>query len=345
MNIDIKAEEYFEQLLLMERQYGQEEDLYPYIYMLLQMAECKKKELLKEEYKDISIRDVHIAKSSISFNAAEENEQYWKMRFDLIKKVGAPDFAVIEINKDKSIADKYIGCVEIKKLNKKLFNEELPSNMEMGLPNEFCYLLGYYKKPAEKIIGDNYRIVKAKIEEFNKKLEPEKRKINNIDYGSNFLLSYENEEELEIVIEEICKCVPALIVKSQGKGVWKYTTDKLPAGSESNQLAGNLDKYKKVIFTNGLEFYYLEKGELKGRKYNIGYVQLADLTEEYKKYKQSKEANKEYDFGKAKEQWGELIITLAIINWYKEKNIDEVTSYINSLRKEIITGKEGESNG
>ena len=50
MKIEFGVQEYFNELKLMDVQYGQEEELYPWIYMLLQMAECRKKEILKEWY-------------------------------------------------------------------------------------------------------------------------------------------------------------------------------------------------------------------------------------------------------------------------------------------------------
>ena len=49
MNIKFTVEDYFKELQLMESQYGQEEELYPWVYMLLQMIEIRKKEILKEE--------------------------------------------------------------------------------------------------------------------------------------------------------------------------------------------------------------------------------------------------------------------------------------------------------
>lgn len=57
MKIEFGVQEYFNELKLMDVQYGQEEELYPWIYMLLQMAECRKKEILKEWYEGVSIRD------------------------------------------------------------------------------------------------------------------------------------------------------------------------------------------------------------------------------------------------------------------------------------------------
>ena len=64
MKIEFGVQEYFNELKLMDVQYGQEEELYPWIYMLLQMAECRKKEILKEWYEGVSIRDVHKAQKA-----------------------------------------------------------------------------------------------------------------------------------------------------------------------------------------------------------------------------------------------------------------------------------------
>lgn len=55
MNIEFTVEDYFKELQLMEAQYGQEEELYPWIYMLLQMVESKKVQPGKK-YAPISIR-------------------------------------------------------------------------------------------------------------------------------------------------------------------------------------------------------------------------------------------------------------------------------------------------
>ena len=63
MKIEFGVQEYFNELKLMDAQYGQEEELYPWIYMLLKMAECRKKEILKEWYQEVSIRDVQRSES------------------------------------------------------------------------------------------------------------------------------------------------------------------------------------------------------------------------------------------------------------------------------------------
>ena len=56
MNIEFTVEDYFKELQLMESQYGQEEELYPWVYMLLQMIESRKKEILKEVIKFLQIK-------------------------------------------------------------------------------------------------------------------------------------------------------------------------------------------------------------------------------------------------------------------------------------------------
>lgn len=103
MEIKISAAEYFGQLQLMEKQYGQEEDLYPWIYMLLQSSNAKLS-------KKLSIRDVHNARR-VSYSALNEKDDLWDIRWEIIKRVGAPD--IVFLSDDNSI----LGCVEIKKLN------------------------------------------------------------------------------------------------------------------------------------------------------------------------------------------------------------------------------------
>ena len=66
MNIKFTVEDYFKELQLMESQYGQEEELYPWVYMLLQMIESRKKEILKEDYNKLSLRLV--GKTTLRWN-------------------------------------------------------------------------------------------------------------------------------------------------------------------------------------------------------------------------------------------------------------------------------------
>ena len=50
MNIEISVKEYFDELLLMEKQYGQEDEIYPWIYMLLKMADASYCKLENERF-------------------------------------------------------------------------------------------------------------------------------------------------------------------------------------------------------------------------------------------------------------------------------------------------------
>ena len=90
MKIEFGVQEYFNELKLMDaQQYGQEEELYPWVYMLLQMAESRKKEILKECYQGVSIRDVHngvkkkdneLIKLLHQKNENMENIRFWDVR-------------------------------------------------------------------------------------------------------------------------------------------------------------------------------------------------------------------------------------------------------------------------
>ena len=108
MCINITAEDYFNELKLMEQQYGQEEDLYPWIYMLLQMAKTNN---------EISIRDVHRCRRNRS-----------QLFFGL---AGSPDFAILNkkdefngVQKEDLLnsLDKLYGCVEIKTTDESLLD-------------------------------------------------------------------------------------------------------------------------------------------------------------------------------------------------------------------------------
>lgn len=106
-NIEIKftVVDYFEELQLIETQYAQEEDLYPWIYMLLQMAEYQKRVQLEKQYRPISIRDVH--------KAERFNDNPLKRLLNL--KQGPPDIAILSRDSAPKTL-RFLGCVEIKKI-------------------------------------------------------------------------------------------------------------------------------------------------------------------------------------------------------------------------------------
>ena len=249
MKIKISAQDYFNELKLMEKQYGQEEDLYPWIYMLLQMAEYKKRETEGEnKYQAVSIRDAHNAKVISKDN---RDDSYWKVRWELTKRVGAPDLAIF--SKDK---ETIIGCVEVKGLGDDLFvpNSQL-DNLSITLPTPVTYILGYDGRCRGNIPG--YRI------EDEKYMEEIRINAKEIKENGNYIIEEKTTtEDIEEIVKDIlCNGSEKLLTRIGEKNGWKYDTKELPAGEESNQLAGHLDKFKKVLFTNGLDFYYLKSSD------------------------------------------------------------------------------------
>lgn len=108
MNIEISMKEYFEELKLMKEQYGQEEDLYPWIYMLLMMSECEKAANSRGVYEIVSIRDVHMLRTVVDANTSV-SELNKAIRNKVHDGMGNPEFAII--NRKSTYI---LGCVEIK---------------------------------------------------------------------------------------------------------------------------------------------------------------------------------------------------------------------------------------
>ena len=98
MKIEFTVEDYFNELRVMENYYGQEEELYPWMYMLLQMIEFRKKSI-EEDYNRLCIIDVH---KHIGSNSDSKLKKIIKKR--------VPDFVIIDPK-----SDSLCGCVEIKK--------------------------------------------------------------------------------------------------------------------------------------------------------------------------------------------------------------------------------------
>lgn len=297
-NVNITAEKYFEELKLMEQQYGQEEDIYPWIYMLLQMAECKKENDAKEEensknYQAVSIRDVHNAKD-LSFQATNCNEEYHTIRWELTKRVGPPEMVVLNDE------NKILGCIEAKILKQKLL--ESTEDLSIGFinENEFQYALKYFRP----IMFNNY----SKQDEAYMNEAGIEYKIHN----KNFVIENSDVNKLEEDIKKIFKNGSQMLIAERD---WKYDTNKLPAGEESNQLAGHLEKFNKVLYTNGLEFYYLTLVNKKEIKIEL----LGDLTDCFEYYNTLNENDKFPDG--ITDRFENLIENLSIIDWNSSKEL------------------------
>ena len=101
MKIEFGVQEYFNELKLMDAQYGQEEELYPWMYMLLKMAEGRKKEILNEQYMDISIRDVHNWKNHKRKNEDQYSKEKIAVEKQLSLQQGPPDIAIMSVDEKK----------------------------------------------------------------------------------------------------------------------------------------------------------------------------------------------------------------------------------------------------
>lgn len=168
MKIEFGVQEYFNELKLMDAQYGQEEELYSWVYMLLQMAECRKKEILKEWYQGVSIRDVH------NGVRAEGNEIKKKLR----SKNGFPDHVFFERKCDKYYI---LGCSEIKKnrADKKINLVEKQykvfSFLSLNKVNiEFYFHIKDINNTMRKVTNDN---IEGIIEEITKESNKNEAKI------------------------------------------------------------------------------------------------------------------------------------------------------------------------
>ena len=176
----ITLEEYREELELMEKQYGQEEELYPYIYMLLREAGYTIK---------YSVRSIAGARRAKSVNGRE-----------LLMGYGAfPDIAILDKNFLRNENGQYqpgeeikklYCCVEAKKIKDKLLDIkgkieiEADKNVlieESGLKIDLCKKNGKATSYGEligellwygRVIYTNGKIWKyLKIRHFNKGLD------------------------------------------------------------------------------------------------------------------------------------------------------------------------------
>lgn len=343
MKIEFGVQEYFNELKLMDAQFGQEEELYSWIYMLLQMAECRKKEILKEWYKGVSIRDVHNGQN------AEDSGIKKKLR----SKVGFPDHVFFERK-----CDKYhiLGCSEIKKNDKKINLVEKQYEVSSFLsPNrvniEFYFNIKDINNTMSKVTNDNIEGIIEKITKENNKNEAKivdeliKNAINSemkaagisnedILKDAYFRTHQKNTRSYCVELknnknvnekEEIKKIKSILINEKEKLDClkyekitetdWSFKTEleetELPH-DDVKQILSHLEKFKKVLYTNGLEFYYLVLNEKK-----IDVKKIADLQPMYTEYKENTTPSPQLLLA-ASAEWDRLIAGLTSIDWHKD---------------------------
>lgn len=302
MKIEFTIEEYFNQLKLMEQQCGLEEDLYPWIYMILQMSECKKRELLKNEYKEVSIRDVHNRKESILDNVIEPKRS---ILYKLSEKRGVPDFVILVPGKET-----FLGCVEIKEANKQqLIKNLIQEEYIINLNEEEFFSIKYN-------LGINTEEINNRLQLLQKLQEKSNIKILNVYPGRQCNQGYTlctieaSENITEILGEELSKNI-ICVNKS-----WRANIGESSLGwLEEQQILSHLVKYRKVLYTNGKEFYYLSMEHTENEQTKIKIELIADFRKYYECFK--KEANTKKWILKASAEWDKLISGLYRIDWYE----------------------------
>lgn len=354
MNIEFTLEDYFNELHSMEKYYGQEEELYPWIYMLLQMVEIRKKNILKEDYDKLCIIDVH-------------NAQYAKSDYDLKKLMQGhvTDFAIVDPN-----SDSVCGCVEIKKID--LAN---PLELKEGTLNvdTLSYQFDFdFKKsndtsssfkpslddyiPLENLlkiyivykeVSNNIRInlsTKPPLElpsELPSEL-PTKSSIvlksTQASIDDNTISASNNANRttyyIDVTVDNCSKEIINLIHLSPKKDSVKLkdnvTVDinitrkatisdsglSSLSAEDKKQLVWHLINFKKVLYTNGLAFYYIDWDDN-----NIFVEKIADLTKCY--FKACKTHTRFASMTSderlsAYAEWDKLIAGLTAINWHHE---------------------------
>lgn len=346
MKVEFSVEEYFEQLKFMKKQYGQEEDLYPWVYMLLQMVECKKKELLGEQYKSVSIRDVHNARSV----KGERKDDEQKIR-GYISDHSVPDFIVFSgENIENEIP--ILGCVEVKKLESACIDlkGEKECDLQVLEPKEQYELQFKVKENEEdKIVilnVDSITCVQLKKGE-------EEIEINSIDYKNNEVVFICENKKIKIKDDVLLETVGEKIgeknfsvssieggislkyeeinieikgeVKNYEKCGIKPKFDKIRVHkrkkydaqnifhiSDIKELKSHIENYKKVLYTNGFQFCMITYEEEK--KFKI--KELGNLKELYDIYEEGKSTQNSIEERQA--EWNKLISELLKINWHEK---------------------------
>lgn len=379
MNIEFSVEEYFHELMLMDEQYGQEEELYPWIYILLQMVECRKREILKTLYRSVSIRDVH------NLEISENSEKLSPIKKNLRAQKGVPDIAILNTE-----SSSFLGCIEIKSTLHSLCLDE----GNYSFANQVQYIFNTAPKTAEHLKQADADCADKLKTENGTSLSPEQEKLviskllpyitewiakdagnknfkltkfsdkpltlsdlnKEITVSSNHSMYYLAVNSNNLDKESIKKDQRIIqLGKSQNGSPIEITFDKdrvFKRNSKTrftnDQLLSHLEKFKKVLYTNGLVFFYLILQEAQEKDPTIQVRKIADLTEIYnscKNYYQNEACTESLSdiLLSANAEWDKLISGLTSIDWHKapvaplnsaskENNLEEIHNAHNKTK-------------
>lgn len=352
MNIEFTVKDYFEELQLMDKQYAQEEALYPWVYMLLQMIECSKKE---EDYK-LSLKLIASARKANSIPGRQLLGGY-KKESDI--DLPFPDIAILDKRFDSTNGSEdnqlefLYGCVECKKKD-----ETLP-NLKSGTYNITNNILKiipikptthyYFQKVLKNICSD----AKVKIKDEEKLLndispnttvelmDPKNALPSLVDTKQWSPIFTHNAKNIKINMEEYLKENSTIFVQKKVNRFFikeaKTNSDYSPFDADLSELLGELLWYGRVLYTNGLiwtcfkitklnyssddesnnlNLIELRKKLLHDKSFvfeNLAFeIDVAEIADFTKKYHNSEDASTE---------WNELIAALAKIDWRQDPTV------------------------
>mgnify|MGYP000850826545 FL=1 len=276
-------EQYMRELWLMDKQYGQEEELYPLINMLLRDGANTEK---------LSIRDVHNAK-----RFCEKSLRKYINGFG-----GYPDLAIWneqfgEKEDEKVILNRIYGCVEVKS------NIKNPEQVE-----------GEVKVKIELEQEKNSEQDEVKIVAENKLEQPKQKNYFIKRNNKKIYLNYANTGNATVEGQFLGELFWYGKVLYTNGVIWKYYTLSKESGNKINGIRkdyiSNPPSKGEVGYKTWI-FEQCKETPLKIKSKNIG-----DLTKIYNKIK-DKTSIPTFNF-QDYHKWKKFKTNLAAINWTKD---------------------------
>lgn len=283
IKIENVFEEYKKQLKLMEKQYGQEEDLYPWIYMLLlesgkvnnlsmrqvasaSWADCVVgREMLRgyagfpdiaildKDFCVINVKDEEDINNKISIVRKRFEERKESDENNIIENISQKNMEMdgktklSEILYENNI-DKIKGCIEVKDMSKTLIDIQTSKSLTINCSAD-KYVAKYRKGKGKSC----YQIKDVNVENVNELKLGEYIEIKYDDLPNEVKSSgkFRKENKISRKFERCINCFIELEVSGVKK---KYNLND----TDIRQFFGELIWYGKVLYTNGKVWKYIE---------------------------------------------------------------------------------------
>ena len=275
-------EQYMRELWLMDKQYGQEEELYPLINMLLRDGANTEK---------LSIRDVHNAK-----RFCEKSLRKYINGFG-----GYPDLAIWneqfgEKEDEKVILNRIYGCVEVKS------NIKNPEQVE-----------GEVKVKIELEQEKNSEQDEVKIVAENKLEQPKQKNYFIKRNNKKIYLNYANTGNATVEGQFLGELFWYGKVLYTNGVIWKYYTLSKESGNKINGIRKDYISNPPSKGEVGYKTWIFEQCKEENLEITIKSADIGDLTEIYEKIKDKTSIptfdSQDYD------KWKKFKTNLATIDW------------------------------